>query len=199
MTAQRIDRLLAGSQHDHVLNLILDNGRPVPLRARLLLTHDARSLGASAIGLGIQRCLELRDHQQGERTPRLILELLDLQASDGSFGNLASSSIAIAALLCARKELARLCITEELSRRVEDAIDFGLHALHAGCVGGVSAVEAAFAMWQLSEWESARVRLPEGALRDAIATDDAEDGEIAAAILALGGLAPGAGLIRRAA
>lgn len=199
MTAQRIDRLLAGSQHDHVLNLILDNGRPVPLRARLLLTNDARSLGASAIGLGIQRCLELRDHRQGERMPRLILELLDLQAPEGSFGNVATSSIAIAALLCARKELAQLCISEELSRRVEDAIDLGLHALHAGCVRGVSAVEAAFAMWQLSGWESARVRLPEGALREAITAADADDGEIATAILALGGLATNVGLIRRAA
>ncbi|TVQ58959.1 MAG: hypothetical protein EA379_12315 [Phycisphaerales bacterium] len=157
VTPSRLVALAKAGAHERLLDEVLANGRPLPLAARMRLC-DAHSLPAASIGLGLQRVLELIP-TPGAHARALLGALLEERRTDGSFGGVGATAIALAALLAWDRAAPG-------SPAVERAIDGALHALFAaqdrswsspargaapGMVG--DAMDSAIALWQLAHEE----------------------------------------------
>jgi len=129
LTLSRLERLALTNQHDRLLQDVLRNGRPMPLAARVRLSQP-EALAPAAVGFALQRALELQ-HRPGAIARNLAIRLLILQDDQGRFGTLASTAVALAALLHLLDADAALRggLSPELRHEIDRAADHALHAL----------------------------------------------------------------------
>jgi hypothetical protein len=141
ITLPRILKLAADAEHARLLEEILDNGRPLPLAARLRLSSDA-GLPAAALSLALTRFVELT----WAPTPQ-TLDLLDrlLACEDarhaGWYATPAATAAAAAALLGVAAQRQR--VADPLAPATRTAAERALAALHetldAAAAGGADA------------------------------------------------------------
>lgn len=170
VTPHRLVSLANAGHFERLIEEVLENGRPLPLRARLRLT-EPESLAGSALGLALQRLVELL-RAPDERVRRLLDNLLERQREDGSFGPVAPTCIALGALLAWE----RAGWSDE---RLPAAIERSAHALFAaqerswserggaqGLLG--DALDSAVALWQLGHERRFREAVRVNDLLDAL-------------------------------
>lgn len=154
LTTNRIDRLVSGGDYDRLLSDVLHNGRATPLAIRLRLS-EAATLPAAALGLALQRLIELT-FVLGEESELLVAALLDRQADDGSFGSTAATAVAVAGLQAFLDQSqpmrwyldSRRPGLTSLIGRVESAIPAALITLDSVAEEG-DAVDVTILAWQL--------------------------------------------------
>lgn len=148
ISLNRIQRLVAAELYAPLLEEVIANGRPVSLPARMRLS-EPRGLPAAAIGLGLQRAIELT--YGGAPVVRALLErLLKLQRDDGSFGSTAATAVAIESALRARAGW----WLSEMAPKLDAVVGSGLAALAArqqdnGLIG--DDIDASILLWQLGD------------------------------------------------
>lgn len=98
----RIARFADAQDFDRLLDEITRNGRPISLPVRLRLSEPA-GIASAALGLALQRCIELTYRPMPISTG-LASRLLDEMREDGSFGTVAGTAIAVAGLLAFRDQ-----------------------------------------------------------------------------------------------
>lgn len=197
ITAHRIERLLDAGFHDRLLTEVLQNGRELPLAARLRLSAP-EALVPAAAGLALQRLSELT-HRPGRTAREHALALVGMQDASGGFGSPAATAAAVAGLLAVIGQCAARpgVATPEFVQRLDRAVDLGLHALfqtqRAGgdeeCPGLLGdAMDSALGLWLLGEAprfrEAVRVRDLVAAIRTGGGADDPQVGAVLALAMA---------------
>lgn len=99
----KLVRQAAASEHGRMLEEVIRNGRPLPLRVRLRL-EDPETLPAAALGLALQRVMELT-YRPTDTSIALLDGLLECARPDGSFGSISATAVALAALHAALDQL----------------------------------------------------------------------------------------------
>ncbi len=130
----KLVRLVAASEHGRMLEEVVRNGRPLPLRVRLRL-EDAETLPAAALGLALQRVTELT-YRPTDTSLSLLFGLLELARPDGAFGSIAATAVALAAMHSTLDQLGSLprgaegrFMAPELESRCRWAAVSALHSL----------------------------------------------------------------------
>lgn len=99
----RIVRHAARCDYEHLFEDVLRNGPPLPLALRMRLGSGADSAPA-ALGLALKRIIEVT-HRPTEASRELLDRLLDQQNTDGSFGGIAATGVALGALLSVLEQI----------------------------------------------------------------------------------------------
>lgn len=166
ITLSRIERTALAQGWHRLLDEVLGNGRPVDLPIRLRLSGD-ESVHLVSAALALQRVCEL-SYAVSPLARALADDLLHTQGDDGSFGTIASTAVAVRALL----DLRAMPGSEEVAMQVDFAIEHALRFLaqsqdDEGLLAS-SEIDSAVALWQLggrAEFAAA-IRLDD--LRDAM-------------------------------
>lgn len=172
VTPRKISRLVAGRQHEALMQAVLDNGRPLPIHARLRLA-EPDALAAAGLSLGLQRLIELSGYACAE-SAAAATELLTRQESNGAFGSIAATAATIRAL---HLLLHAPGVDAGLQDAAAAALDRCVHALHCAIErdrlrGGPGLpgdeLDAALVLWQLRDVEPARKSLDLNSLEGAL-------------------------------
>lgn len=147
ITLSRIERTALARGWHRLLDEVLSNGRPVDLPIRLRLSGE-ESVHLVSAALALQRVCEL-SYALSPLARALADDLLHAQADDGSFGSVASTAVAVRALL----DLRAMPGAEELAMRLDFAIQYALRVLAEsqddhGLLAS-SEIDSAVALWQL--------------------------------------------------
>ncbi len=134
MNASRIDRLVRADRLEQLLEEVLSNGRRLPLAARAVL-HDGPALEMAAIGLALQRLVELTYTPQAlsvslaERLAALLGEDQNDEPVNAAAGG--ARLVARAIATCAIDDLARQAAGTgvELSATLRAARETGVRML----------------------------------------------------------------------
>lgn len=154
-------------QFDRILEDVLRNGRQIPLQARMRL-EGADTLPAAALGLALQRVTELT-YRPSDAALTLLERLLNRQRPTGSFGSIAGTAVALAALHAALSQHDALpgargsgrYMSRELEARAREAAAQATHFLvqsqdadalddeegPGGLIG--EPIDTAIVLWQL--------------------------------------------------
>ncbi|MEC9374369.1 MAG: hypothetical protein VYC34_11025 [Planctomycetota bacterium] len=197
ISPNRLVRIAEQSDFDRLLVEVSRNGRPLPVGARLRLSEGA-SLAATALGLALQRILEL-SYAPSARTLTLADDLIARQDSRGSFGCVASTSVAVAGLLAVRDRISFTVAphAEALLERIDRAVDLALHHLHAARTSDLfgespaliaDPLDTAITLWQLEDRDEFTALFSLDSLEDALAESGALADRTCAAVLALRGV-----------
>lgn len=164
----RLARHASEGQFDALLGDVVRNGRPLPLSVRLRLSQPD-SLEASALGLALQRVLELTYRPTAVSTG-LLEELLKRSREDGSFGSISATCVALGGLLAFRAQVDALpgARSGGAGRYIDPALDEAMRRAIDGALGALSAawdiaqedsespallgdeIDTAVALWQLA-------------------------------------------------
>lgn len=159
----KLVRMASEGEHARMLDEVVRNGRPLPLAIRLRL-EEGQTLPAAALGLALTRVTELT-YRPSDVACTLAAMLIDCRRDDGSFGSVAATAIAAAALLAVADQIDALpggrasgvYIDIELERRIRHAAESALYALAQaqrtdeaagdGLIG--DEIDSAIALWRL--------------------------------------------------
>lgn len=164
LTLSRIHDLSRDENPLALLHAVLENGRPLPLTARLRLEHPevATVVGAA---LGLRRFLELTYAWSGP-AGEMCDRLLELERAGGGFGNAVATAGARAALSQAREAAERAGL-DEVADRLRGVIGGCDRVLReaqregeSGLVG--DAMDSTLVVWLLCDdvWEERGDGLP---------------------------------------
>lgn len=160
----KLVRMASEGEHERMLDEVIRNGRPLPLNVRLRL-QDRETLPAAALGLALSRVTELT-YRPSDIACTLVVLLLERRHEDGSFGSVAATSIALAALHAMTDQIDALSggavtgryIDPSLERSVRSAASTALHALVQAQNGANDEsgdgmlgdeIDSAIALWRL--------------------------------------------------
>ncbi len=193
--ASTIERLIAGGDHDRLLDAVLRNGRPIPLQARVRISQP-EAIGAAATGLALQRLCELT-YAPDARIERCIERICAMQdALEGGFGAVGATAICVAALQKALEfvEGSGIAMSPTTMHRIRASIDRGAHALYEqqasvdgdtpGLIG--DEIDTAISLWQLSAMAPSGSLLDLRRARDAMGDSEAGFDHQVDAVIAMG-------------
>lgn len=159
----KLVRMASEAEHARMLDEVVRNGRPLPLAVRLRL-EDGATLPAAALGLALTRVTELT-YRPTDVACSLASLLLERRQSDGSFGSVAATAIAAAALLAVADQLDSLpggraagrYLDIALEHNIRSAVEGAMYALAQAqtlddeCRDGLIGddIDSAICLWQL--------------------------------------------------
>jgi hypothetical protein len=159
----KLVRMASEGEHARMLDEVVRNGRPLALPIRLRL-EEAHTLPVAALGLSLTRVTELT-YRPSDVACTLATLLLDRREPDGSFGSIAATAIAAAALLAVADQVDALpggrasgvYIDPALESRIRAGAESALHALAQaqqsdeesgeGLIG--DEIDSAITLWRL--------------------------------------------------
>ncbi len=153
----RIRKLVSSQHFSQLLDELAHNGRPIGLSVQLRLS-DPENLTIASIGLAIQRMTEIT-FAANQTTSDLIRLLLHAQHSDGGFGSIAGSAIALHALFDARSQCGVASMLQhDIDRAIGPVLMWLAQRQRASGVIG-DAIDASICRWQLGRCDAFRVAI----------------------------------------